>query len=47
MKLCGWKTRDMFDRDNIIDAWGCVRAVAQTFSGKVTATKLEGLGQVK
>lgn len=35
MKLCGWKTRDMFDRYNIIDASELSRAVAQRFNSKV------------
>jgi integrase len=37
MKLCRWKTRDMFDRYNIIDSADLSRAVAQRFNGKVTA----------
>ena len=39
MKLCGWKTRDMFDRYNIIDASDLTRAVARRFNenGKQTA----------
>jgi hypothetical protein len=37
MKLCGWKTRDMFDRYNIIDASDLSRADAQRFNGKGTA----------
>jgi hypothetical protein len=45
MRLCGWKTRDMFDRYNIIDHADLTRAVARRFSsvpsdnGKVTANK--------
>lgn len=39
MKLCGWKTRDMFDRYNIIDASDLSRAVAQRFNSKGTANK--------
>ncbi len=45
MRLCGWKTRDMFDRYNIIDASDLARAVAQRFNGNVTATKQEEVGQ--
>lgn len=41
MKLCGWKTRDMFDRYHIIDAADLARAVAQRFNGKVTAKNPE------
>jgi hypothetical protein len=37
MRLCGWKTRDMFDRYNIIDSADLSRAVAQRFNGTVTA----------
>lgn len=41
MRLCGWKTRDMFDRYNIIDAADLTRAVAKRFSdnGKQQANK--------
>lgn len=39
MKLCGWKTRDMFDRYNIIDSADLSRAVAQRFNGKQAANK--------
>ena len=46
MKLCGWKTRDMFDRYNIIDASDLSRAVAQRFNGKVTANKTVEAEQV-
>jgi integrase len=45
MKLCGWKTRDMFDRYNIIDASDLSRAVAQRFNSKVTASNLVEAGQ--
>ena len=49
MRLCGWKTRDMFDRYNIIDQADLTRAVARRFgngsgdnrgdNGKGTANK--------
>ena len=48
MKLCGWKTRDMFDR-YIIDQAGLTRAVARRFSivqhdnGEGTANKPQEL----
>jgi integrase len=32
MRLCGWKTRDMFDRYNIIDAADLARAVRRRFT---------------
>jgi integrase len=37
MKLCGWETRSMFDRYNVIDEADLARAVAQRFNGKQTA----------
>jgi hypothetical protein len=32
MKLCGWKTRDMFDRYSISDAADLARAVRRRFT---------------
>jgi len=32
MRLCGWKTRDMFDRYNIVDLDDLTRAVERRFS---------------
>jgi hypothetical protein len=37
MKLCGWKTRSMFDRYNVIDEGELTTAVALRFNGRVTA----------
>jgi integrase len=37
MRLCGWRTRSMFDRYNIIDEQDLARAVARRFSGQGAA----------
>lgn len=39
MKLCGWRTRSMFDRYNIIDEQDLARAVAKRFNGKQAANE--------
>jgi len=37
MQLCGWETRTMFDRYNVIDGADLAQAVAKRFNGKQTA----------
>jgi integrase len=37
MRLCGWETRTMFDRYNIIDEADLAAAVAKRFNGRVAA----------
>jgi len=37
LRLCGWETRSMFDRYNIIDEADLAAAVAQRFNGKQRA----------
>lgn len=45
MRLCGWKTRDMFDRYNIIDSADLSHAVAQRCNGKQAANISESAHQ--
>lgn len=37
MALCGWETRAMFDRYNVIDEADLAQAVAKRFNGKQPA----------
>ena len=45
MKLCGWKTRTMFDRYNVIDPTDLSQAVAKRFNGKQAANTSPTLQQ--
>ena len=47
MRLCGWRTRAMFDRYNIIDEADLSAAVARRFTGKVEAKSAPPLEEPK
>jgi hypothetical protein len=44
MRLCGWCTRAMFDRDNIIDEQDLAAAVGKRFEGTPRTQELATCG---
>ena len=45
MRLCGWETRSMFDRYNIIDKADPDAAVAKRFGNGKQAANIEGFAE--
>ncbi len=46
MRFCGWKTRAMFDRYNIIDEADLAQAAAKRFEEQPTANKRQTMANI-